>query len=241
MANAAFTDGLLGSSWGIVVQDDFTWMISPHLWTTTLTDSGSATVASGNGGIVPLVPSDGTVADNDEAYIATTNAVFALAANKNLMAEARLQFTEANTDDANVAFGLMSSVAANAIVDDGGGLRASGTVIGIYKIDGETVWRTVARVGSTVYTATSTTTAGGSSYQQLQIFVNELTSSTCVVTFKVDGAFLRDSTTGQTIRHNLAYSGASAMSLWAGVKNGGSNNETLNVDYLACGQNLNRM
>ena len=167
--------------------------------------------------------------------------VFALAASKNIQAEARIQFTEANTDDANVAFGLASSVAANLIVDDGAGMRASGTVIAIYKVDGETVWRAVTRIGTTVYTNTSTTTAGGSSYQQLQIFVSELTGTTCTVTFKVDGAFLRDSTTGQTIRHNIAYSGASAMQLFAGAKNGGANNETVNVDYLACGQNLNRM
>jgi len=40
-------------------------------WTSTLTDSGTAAVGDEVGGVVTLSPSDGTVADNDEAYIAT--------------------------------------------------------------------------------------------------------------------------------------------------------------------------
>ena len=100
------------------VFDDFPWYISPHQWTSVLTDSGTASItAGGAGGVLAIVNSDGTVADNDEAYIYTTNSIFKPAANKPLYAEALVQFTEANTDDANVAFGLASSVAADLIVE----------------------------------------------------------------------------------------------------------------------------
>ena len=49
-------------------------------------------------------------------------------------------------------------MAANLIVDDGAGLRASGTVIALYKVDGETVWRFVTRNGTDATVTQSTTT-----------------------------------------------------------------------------------
>src|SRR3954462_13666997 len=101
--------------------DDFEWYLSPHRWTSVLTDSGTASVGDAAGGILALVASDGTVADNDEAYARTTNELFKFANNKPLLFEARLQFPEANTDDANVLVGLIDAAAANTIVDDGAG------------------------------------------------------------------------------------------------------------------------
>jgi hypothetical protein len=220
----------------VQVFDDFLWMISPHLWTTVLTDSGSAT-AAGVGGVLPLVPSDGSVADDDEAYIGTTLSLFKPAINKPLYCEALVQFTEANTNAANVAFGLASSVGANLIVDDGGGMRASGTVVALYKVDGETVWRFVTRNGSAVTVTQSTTSAGGAAYQRLGIEIVDAGPNMapyCVPT--VDGNHLRDAATNQVIRHALDLTTIAAASLFAGVKNGSANLETLNVDYLAAVQ-----
>lgn len=215
--------------------DDFDWYVTAHRWTATLTDSGTASVTAGTN-VVSLAMSDGTVADNDEAYLATTNALFLPAAGKNLYGEARLQFSEANTDDANIAFGFSSSVAADIIVDNGAGLRTSGTHFVIYKVDGGTVWLTESRNGSTVTRNTSSTTAGGSAYQTLGVEIVELLTTTCTVVYKVDGVILRDSTTGQPIRHQVLYSGLSNCQLWAGGKNGAGNLETLNIDYMAAVQ-----
>lgn len=218
----------------LVVFDDFDWYISPHRWTSVLTDSGTATIGVGTSALA-LACSDGTVADNDEAYVGTTNAVFKPQAGQPFYAEGYVQFTEANTDDANVAFGLASSVGANLIVDDGAGLRTSGGVIALYKVDGETVWRFVTRNGTAVTTSQSTTTAGGSSYQRLSIEVLDVIGQVATIVPLVDGLHLRDATNPQQIiRHKLDLTSIAAMSLFAGAKNGGSNMETLNVDYL-CG------
>ncbi len=217
--------------------EDFGWYISPHLWTTTATDSGTAAITAGGvGGILNLAPSDGTVADNDEIYVFNTNSVFKPASGQPLVFDAFIQFTEANTDDANVAVGLASSVAANLIVDDGAGLRASGAVIAIYKVDGETVWRFVTRNGTAVTTSVSDKTAGGSAYQHLQIEVSDSNLTYATVAPIVDGQYLRDSTTGQVIRHQLLLTGIAAMSAFVGAKNGGSNNESVNVDFVNCYQ-----
>lgn len=213
--------------------DDFHWYISPHLWTSVLSDSGTASITAGTN-VLALACSDGTVADNDEAYVYSTNTVFKPQAGQPAYVEARVQFTEAATDDANVAFGLASSVAGDLIANDGAGMRASGAVIALYKVDGETVWRFVTRNGTAVTVSQSTTTAGGSAYQVGGIEILDVIGQVATVVPLVDGLHLRDATTNAIIKHTLDLTSIAAMSLFAGAKNGGSNMETLNVDYL-CG------
>lgn len=211
--------------------DDFTWFVTAHNWASTVTDGGSIAVATDVAGGAIRLTND-TAANNDEIYVASANANYILAAGKNLYGEARIQFTESNTDDANIAFGFASSVAADLIVDDGAGLRTSGTILAIYKVDGGTKWICVSRNGSTVYTNTSSTTAGGSAFQTLGVEVVELLGTTATIVFKCDGEILRDGTTGQPIRHQLPYSGATAMQVFVGQKNGSANNELTTVDYI---------
>lgn len=206
-------------------------------FTATLTDSGTATVGNGVGGILPLIPSDGTVADNDEAYLGWRNLAFTPAAGKTFVVRGRVQFSEANTDAANVAFGLISSVGANAIVDDGAGLLATGTHMAIYKVDGGTVWKCETRNQSTALTSTSTVTAGGSAYQTLEVVVSEITTSKMTVSFKANDNYLLDSSTGFPIHHEITYASADPVTPFVGVKNGSANLETLNVDYLYAATN----
>lgn len=219
------------------VWSDFMEFVTGDLFTSVLTDTGTA-VAAGVGGILTLTPSDGTVADNDEAYVYSTLAAFKPAAGKPIYLEALAQFTEANTDDANVAVGLASSPAANLIVDDGAGLRASGTVIALYKVDGETVWRFVTRNGSDVTVTQTDVTAGGSAYQKLSIEVLDARSDIVSVVPRIDGALLYDSSSGvrRPIVHTLPLASIAAVNLFGGVKNGGANNQTLLLDYLGAVQ-----
>lgn len=213
--------------------DDFIREIdTTNVYTATVTDSGTIAVGNGVGGIAVLTASDGTVADNDEAYLGLRNLVFTPAANKTFVVRARLQYSEANTDDANVAFGFISSVGANAIVDDGAGLLASGTHFCIYKVDGGTVWKCESRNQTAVYTNTSTLTAGGSAYVTMEIVLSEITTSTMTVSFKVNDSYLVDATTGFPITHRVTYTSADPVTPFVGVKNGGANNEVVNVDYL---------
>jgi len=242
MANVAVpTNATLGAAFNFQLFDDFyNKLDTTNNYIATLTDSGSITVANTNGGVAPLVPSDGTVADNDEAYLGMSVYPFLVAASKNMVVGGRAQFTEANTSAANIGFGLTSSVAANLLIDDGGGIRASGTSFAIVKVDGGTVWQCVSRNGSTAYTNTSTETAGGSSYFTWEINISELLSTACTVTFKVNNQYLKDSTTGQVIRHKVLYSGLSAVSPFYAIKNGSTTLETLNADNWYVGQSFVR-
>lgn len=231
MANSAYpSQDLVNAKHSYNLFDDFEWYISPHRWTSIVADGGSIVLTGGANGLITLT--NDTAADNDEIYVHTTNAIFTVAAGKDLYGECRLTFTESNTDDANVAFGFASSVAADLIIDDGGGMRASGSVFAIYKTDGSTVWKVVSRNGSTAYTNTSTKTAGGG-YQVLTLKITERLSTGFTVVPTVDGELLRDETTGQVIRHNVLYSGLSAMQMFVGQKNGSANNEAVTVDYMA--------
>lgn len=217
--------------------DDFEWMVTAHRWTSVLTDSGTATVGDAANGILALVPSDGTVADNDEAYLRTTAELFLFAANKPIFAEARLQFTEANTDDANVMFGFASATAANHLQDNGAGPLASYSGAVFFKVDGGTNWNVEKSIGATQVTAELTATnsltkaaiaAGGASYQTLRIEVEPHGGGSMDVTFFVDGVCvykIKDTT----------YASATEMHLMAGVKNGDTNLETLNIDYIEYG------
>ena len=201
----------------------------------TITDTGTVTIGDAVGGIVALVPSDGTVADNDEAYLATPNEVFKFAAGKPIWCEAYVQFTEANTDDANIAFGMANAVAANLLVDNGAGFRTSGSIIAFLKVDGETVWRVVSRCNATLNNTLTTITAGGAAYQRLQIECVDRDPTYFKVMFKIDDQYARG-TDGRVIEHILPFASATEMQLFLGVKNGDTNLETLNCDWWSASQ-----
>lgn len=211
------------------IHDDFIADPDTTLWTVTATDSGSAAVGDAARGVLAIVPSDGTVGDNDETYVKSANEVFLFANDKPIVLEARVQFTEANTDDANVCVGLMNAVAANSILDNGGGPAASYSGAVFFKVDGSTVWQCENSVGATQKTTTTTTTAGGASYQVLRIEIRPQAAGFYDVVFFVDDV--------EVAKHSdQALGSPTEMNLFAGVKNGDTNLETLNVDYLSCYQ-----
>lgn len=220
----------------IIVQDDFLGDQSDITWIDTITDTGTATVGDAVGGIMALTPSDGTVTNNDEVYLESANEVFLLAAGKPLYMKARVQYTEGNTDDANVFVGFASGVAANFIVDDGAGMRTTGDVLGIYKVDGGTKWICISQVNGTALTTTSATTAGGASYIKVEIEVVDHDSAAGYATFKVNNEYLKD-TNGNVIRLRTPYASATEMAVAFGLKNGADTTvETLNIDYVAAVQ-----
>lgn len=220
------------------VDEDFLHYVSTHRFTTIATDSGTATVGDAVGGILALAASDGTVADNDECYIKGVSEVYKFAASKPLFIRGRLQFTEANTDDANIIFGLMSAVAANALLDNGAGPAASYSGCVFFKVDGSTVWQAESSLAGTQTTTTLNAagsrdgiakTAGGSSYQTLEINWVPNDSTTGDFTFFIDGVLVAK-------HKGVTYTSATEMQIVAGVKNGDTNMETLNVDYISAWQ-----
>lgn len=219
-----------------ILEDDFDYSQSDLFWTDVVTDTGTATVGDALCGIMALTPSDGTVADNDEVYLATTKELFKFAAGKPLYACARIQYAEGNTDDANVFFAFQNAVAANSLVDDGAGMRATGSGCGIYKVDGGTKWIVWSMVNSVATTTTSTTTAGGASYIKVELEVVDHDSTNGWFTVKIDNEYLKD-TYGNVIRHAVPYASATEMMLGFGLKNGAATTvETLNIDYVAASQ-----
>ena len=208
-------------------------------WTTTATDSGTSTVGAGIGGFITLAPSDGTVADNDEIYLLTQE-VFMFVNDRPIIVEAMIKWTEANTDDANVAFGLMDAVGANSILDDGAGPKADYSGAVFFKVDGGTTWSVENSDSTTQKTtdldgtqpamqgsnATGTAqTASGGSFQRLRIEWLPKTSTKADVMFYVDGVLVA--------KHvDQAYANATEAALFVGAKNGGANNEAIVVDYV---------
>lgn len=215
------------------IADDFTRDADTARWTLTATDSGTATYNDAAGGTVTLAPSDGTVADNDEIYLLSVNESLKFAAGKPLVAEARIQFTEANTDDANIMFGVADAVGANTIVDDGAGPKASYSGAVIFKVDGGTYWQAEMSVGTTQDTpsiaASNQITAGGASYQVLRVEVRPQTSG------KADAVFFVDDVEFAKVK-DFDISSATDMHVFVGAKNGGANNESLVVDYIWAAQ-----
>jgi hypothetical protein len=216
------------------VVEDFLNDVQSTNWTATVTDTGTVAVGDAPNGIVTLTPSDGTVADNDEAYYATANELFLFAQGKPFWAQARLKFVETASGTQNILFGFANAFAADLLVNDGAGVRTSGSVAAIYKVDGETVWRCVTRNNGVVTVTQSTATAGGTSYQRLEIEAVPVDGEAKLrILFRCDGVPLKDSD-GREIIHTVAVASATEMQLGFGVKLGaGTNNDTLLVDYAA--------
>lgn len=212
------------------IYDDFLAFNTGDLWTDTSGDSGATIAASDAAGGIVVLTTGGT--DNNEAYLLSTKELFLIGASKPIYVEAGLQYTEANTDDANVAFGLCNAVGANTIVDDGAGLVASFSGAVIYKVDGGTVWKFITSIGTTNTVSTSTTTAGGSAYQRLAIKIVPNSSTTALAYPIVDGQQLMDSN-GNLIVHTITFSGATESNIFVGAKAGGANSEVVNVDWIA--------
>lgn len=215
--------------------DDFFEFVSGDLWTDTSPDTGATVAVSDAAGGVLVLTTGGT--DNNEAYCLTTKELFKFAADKPLVFETRLQYAEANTDDANVCCGFMDAVGADSILDNGAGPKASYSGAVFFKVDGGTRWNVETSLGGTQTTTELTAansldktakTAGGASYQTLRIEVLPVSTTVAEVSFFVDGVHVA--------KHNLTYTSGTEMNAFVGVKAGGSNSEVVNVDYNAAYQ-----
>lgn len=215
--------------------DDFFFFTdTDDLWTVT-SDAGAIDTTDAAGGILSAAT---TGVDNNETYVHTTHEIALIAAGKPLRVESRLTWTEANTDDANVIFGVCEAAGADALVDNGAGPAADYSGAVFYKIDGETTWRVEYSDGTTKKQATLDAdgaldgvahTCGAGTYQTLAIEIRPITATKCDVLFWIDGvnvAAFKDQT----------YASAAAAEVIAGIKAGGANAETLLVDYIGFSQ-----
>jgi len=221
--------------------DDFDHLVTADRWTTIVSNSGAVSVSDGAGGIVTLDTSDATAADNDESYLHTTTELFKFANEKPLIVQARVQFTEANTDDANVMFGLMDGVAADALQDDGAGPKASYSGAVLFKADGSTKWSFETSLAGSQTTTETAETAGGSSYQTLRIEARSRDATTIELIPYIDplgGVNLQQmlDANGNKIKHTITLGSPTEMAVVLGVKAGGANEENLLCDYVSAYQ-----
>lgn len=219
--------------------EDFFEYISGDMFTIVATDSGTVTAGDAAGGVLTLNPSDGTVVNNDETYIKGTKEVFLFAADKPLVFEARVKFTEGSTDDANILVGLANAVAANHLQDDGAGPPASYSGAVFFKVDGGTVWNCETSISTTQTTTelsatnanniSKTAQTAGGAYQTLRIEFLPYSSTKADVRFYIDGTLVA--------RHDFTFTSATEMQICFGIKNGADTTvEALLVDYVGCYQ-----
>jgi len=193
-------------------------------WNVAVADAG----ASGTTGMtdaangVVQVYCDGD--DNDEAYVSSVAESWKFQTAKRLYFETKIKLTEANTDDANWIIGLSDTVAANSLLDNGGGPMASYDGAVFFKVDGTMkIQFETSNAGTQVTNATLADFASATEYT-LGFFYDPNDGTTAKVTPFINGA------AGTT--HNLTISGLEEMHILFGVKAGGANEEALLVDYV---------
>jgi hypothetical protein len=213
--------------------DDFFWYVTAHTWTSLAADTNAAVAATdAAGGVLSISTGDAT--DNNQAGVFTTNESFKFAADAPLFGEAKIQYSEHNTNAANVVFGFADAATTDFVADNGASIAAGSAVL-IYKLDGTTVWSCHLECNGTTVTGTSTTTAGGSAYQTLAIEVMAVDGTNVEATFYCDGQPLRDSN-NRPIKLRVAYASSTEMDFGVYGKAGGGSTHTILVDYLYAAQ-----
>lgn len=212
--------------------DDFYHYVSADIWVATLTNSGTAVEQDAHGGVIQLNASDGTVADNDEAYLFSVNENWLFTNAKPMRFKCRIALVDDDaslSDVANVIAGFVSGAnAEDTLLDTGGGPPASYSGAVFYKVETGTAWAAEVSIGATqvAVTLTSPGRPGNAVYQVLEIEFLPVSATSAVVNFYIDGTRV-----GQTTAWD--YSGGTEMNAGVGIKNGdGTTNQTLNVDYI---------
>lgn len=221
--------------------DDFVGLDTTQ-WNTTVTDSGTvAEDVDDENGVIVLTPSDGTVADNDEAYV-YTNEINKFLLEKPFVIAARIQYAEAATNAANILFGMGEGFGvANTILDNGGGPPADYDGVCLFKVDGGTRWNFETSLGTTQQTTELDVTAGGSGFHSLLIYCAPISSTELIATPWIDSSGGNALTQPYPysanynprrypVSHRFSYSSPGEMAICLGIKNGSTTLETLKVD-----------
>lgn len=222
----------------VEIYSDFTTVRNDDEWVDTITDSGTVVVNDGVNGVLTLTPSDCTVADNDEAYIASAKELFLFGTSREIYLRAKLRYTEVTATIASIAFGAQNAVGANSIVDTTGEVKVTGSTLAIYKVDGGDEFKVASACNGTATTTTTNRAAAAATDYDLVIRCEDIGNGTHMrVTFFVGAwpaapTILKD-TNNREIYHEVAIASATEMQLFAGIKLGAiTNNDTLLVDWL---------
>lgn len=202
-------------------------------WTFTTGEGGLANTISNSGtvgviaasaaapcGTLQMEASDGSVAAEDETYLGSESKVWVLQGNKDLWYESRVKFTEAATNEANIAVGLSSIYTANYLQDADAGPAANYDGIVLFKVGGGgTVWQAESSQAGNQTTLSSVQTRVSGSWVDVGFHV----TSNSTIDYYINGVQVG------SVAANLP---TAAMGLVYGVKNGAASHEKLYVDFV---------
>jgi hypothetical protein len=198
-------------------------------WVITADNTPVFQSADMEGGWLQMATDAGT--DNDEVYASSGESIKFNSGSGNYVGIfAKLKLTEANTDDANIIFGLTDQGGANTLQDNGAGPPSSYSGAVLFKVDGDLHW--YAEASKTTSQSTSaalvTDSAAGSPV------VTYASGTEYILGIVWDGSALRFYVNGslQYTVTSSTYFSTTEMTPTIGVKNGGSNVETLYADWL---------
>ena len=233
----------------VVLFDDFSrGFDTTNCWGTVLSGTSPVATAIATNGVLAL--SDAPMAANDEMYVFSKQTLFQPGNQgtvvQNMYMEAYIQWVEANTNQLNLFFGIMSGVGTGALLTGSNGIRTTGTAIGLHKLSGGTNWIAHAQNPAGVSSAAddlSATPAGNStSFTTLgiNIFVQGSQTGAALgnwaeISYTVDGTLLRySSNPQQPIKHQIDLTSLASASLCLLARTGGtaSAEEVVSIDYL---------
>lgn len=231
--------------------DDFTsFATATGKWQTLVTGSGVPAVSQAlPGGVLVNANSGGP---NDAIYIASANPVFLWQNSTPVCAEFLFQYAEASVNNANLCFGLWSTVSATLLANGSGGTPSTGTGALIWKQGGQLTWQTLSSLGTTQNKNATNYVAGSQNYTRLRVQC-EIVQGVYEITYFIDqspGFLSFDNSpfqegggqmhSNQPFVNNLTkdyipLSGGTPLPMYLvfGIKNGTTTGETLNVDYAA--------
>lgn len=205
----------------IKMEDDFMTFHETFKWVTTedADKSGSDGIMDVVGGVYQNF-CDGN--DNDESYCISSGEVFKFTSGKKMWFEARLRVDEANTDDANVIVGLMDAAGADALKDDGGGAPDSYDGAVFLKVDGTLAWQFETSNATAQVTNAAVGTYTDDTFVRLGFYFDGVSKITPYVNGVAKTA------------HTISLTGLEEMHLFFGIKAGGANEESIEIDYIRC-------
>lgn len=229
----------------LIFHDDFITGPSSSVYTHLAADTTATVTNAGIAGGAVKLTTDAT--DNNEAAIATSNSLL-FAQDKPFYVQGRVRWAEANTDDANVYFGVMDSgAAANAMVDNGAGPKTTASAAGFFKVDGGTAWKTLASKSTTqtINTTEHTSPNSATVWHTLGIYVSPIDGTNAIVSYYIDTAGgsnlvpVRVASVNPRIpdlasnQCTIAIASAAQMGMCFIAKAGSANSETPVMDYWA--------
>lgn len=222
--------------------DDFEGFITAIVtdaYTVVTAVDGTVLISDAVGGKVIIANATASIGDNEDCYLAREPEAFLFAADKPAVWGAKINFPEVSTNSANVVAGLTDGVAANLLVNDGAGMKTSGTTLAFYKIDGKLNWHVHVSLSTTQQSIELTAAnsldkvahpAGhASAYTDLRIEFMPKNSTQADVTFWIDGKCVYKFT-------DWVFTSATEVQAVLGCKGGTAAALVLNADYHYCYQ-----